>query len=159
MAEVKAGVSYVGVTVVTAGSGTTSSNVKAFSVTGLTESTAYDIYVVAQDDESTPNVQASVSLVNVITSDSTSPSVTFDPTSGATDVAVDSNITLIFDEAIRNVDDSALTESNVDSLVELRLTNSSGTAIAFDATINAGKRSSPSIQLVVLPKGQRSMLL
>jgi hypothetical protein len=80
-----------------------------------------------------------VAFLMTYNSDVTAPSVTFAPTSGATDVAVDSNITLTFDEAIRNVDDSALTDSNVDSVVELRLTNSSGTAIAFDATINAGK--------------------
>jgi hypothetical protein len=38
------------------------------AVTGLAETTAYDVYVVAQDDESpTPNVQASRVLVNVST--------------------------------------------------------------------------------------------
>ncbi len=36
-------------------------------VTGLTLDTSYDLYVVAQDDEATPNVQASVTLVNVTT--------------------------------------------------------------------------------------------
>jgi hypothetical protein len=39
------------------------------TITGLTASTAYDIYVVAQDDESTPNLQATPELVNVTTAD------------------------------------------------------------------------------------------
>lgn len=37
------------------------------AVSALTAQTAYDVYVVAQDDETTPNVQASVTLLNVMT--------------------------------------------------------------------------------------------
>lgn len=37
------------------------------AVLALTAQTAYDVYVVAQDDETTPNVQASVTLLNVMT--------------------------------------------------------------------------------------------
>jgi len=42
-------------------------------------------------------------------------------------------------EAVRNIDDSALTDSNVDSLITLKATNSSGSDIAFDATIDSDK--------------------
>ena len=38
------------------------------AVSGLTAGTAYDIYVVARDDEGTPNVQASTTLVETTTS-------------------------------------------------------------------------------------------
>lgn len=38
------------------------------AITGLSAGTAYDIYVVARDDEGTPNVQASPTLVNLTTS-------------------------------------------------------------------------------------------
>ncbi len=37
------------------------------AVGSLTAQTAYDVYVVAQDDETTPNVQANVTLLNVTT--------------------------------------------------------------------------------------------
>lgn len=68
--------------------------------------------------------------------DTTAPTATFSPANGATDVEVDANITITFDEAIRLVDDSALTDSNVDALITLKETNSSGSNIAFDATIS-----------------------
>ena len=72
--------------------------------------------------------------------DTTAPTITFSPADSATAVAIDSNITLTFDEAIRNTDNSELTDSNVDSLITLKLTNSSGTDIVFDATIDNAKR-------------------
>jgi len=72
--------------------------------------------------------------------DTTAPTITFSPADSATAVAIDSNITLTFSEAIRNTDNSELTDSNVDSLITLKLTNSSGTDIAFDATIDNAKR-------------------
>ncbi|MBN1990681.1 MAG: chitobiase/beta-hexosaminidase C-terminal domain-containing protein [Bacteroidales bacterium] len=36
-------------------------------LTGLTESTAYDVFVVAQDDETTPNKQAAVTKIDLLT--------------------------------------------------------------------------------------------
>ena len=53
---------------------------------------------------------------------------------------MNSNITLTFSEAIRNTDNSALTDSNVDSLITLKTTNSSGYDIAFNATIDSDKK-------------------
>ena len=41
---------------------------------------------------------------------------------------------------MRNTDNSALTDSNVDSLITLKETNSSGSDIAFDATIDSDKK-------------------
>ncbi|RNF75562.1 DUF4347 domain-containing protein, partial [Marinomonas rhizomae] len=73
-AQVKAGVSYGdnngrGATVVTSGNATVSSGdfSNTFNVTGLTASTSYDIYVVAEDDEGTPNLQSSVTKVDATT--------------------------------------------------------------------------------------------
>ncbi len=68
-----------------------------------------------------------------------SPTVTFSPLDAATDVALATNPTITFNEAVRNLDDSALTDSNVDSLITLKENNASGDDIAFDTTINAGK--------------------
>ena len=77
---------------------------------------------------------------NTDTSDTSSPTITFNPLNSATGVAKDANITLTFNEAIRNNDDTEITDANVDSLITLKRTNSSGNDIAFDATIDSAKR-------------------
>ena len=68
--------------------------------------------------------------------DVTAPSVTISPAGGATGVSSSSNITLDFDETVRNIDDSALTDANVDALITLKNTDAYGTDIPFDATIS-----------------------
>jgi len=68
------------------------------------------------------------------------PEIVFNPLNGSVGVALNTIITLTFNEAIRKAsDDSEITNSTVDDLITLKLTNSSGATIAFDATINAGK--------------------
>ena len=74
------------------------------------------------------------------TLDSTPPTITFNPINGATGVTANSNITITFDEAVRNTDDSVITDTNVDGLITLKDTNSSGTNISFDATIDGDKK-------------------
>ena len=49
------------------------------------------------------------------------------------------NITITFSEAVRNIDNTVLTDSNIDSHITLKLNNSSGNNINFDATINGNK--------------------
>ena len=71
-----------------------------------------------------------------VTYDTTAPTVTIVPTDGATDVASTSNITITFNEAVRLLDDTALTDDNVDALITLKDTDASGNDIAFDATIS-----------------------
>ena len=73
------------------------------------------------------------------TYDSSSPTTTFSPANSATAVAVASDITLTFNEAVRLINNSALDDSNVDALITLKENNSSGADIAFNATINGGK--------------------
>jgi len=72
--------------------------------------------------------------------DTTAPTVTFSPVTGATGVAISDNITITFSEAVRNIDNTVLTDSNIDSLITLRLNNTYGTNITFDATIDANKK-------------------
>ena len=55
-------------------------------------------------------------------------------------IATDSNITFTFSEAIRNLDDSEITNSNVGSLITLKNTDANGSDIAFSATINPAKK-------------------
>jgi len=60
-------------------------------------------------------------------------------------VAISDNITITFSEAVRNIDNTVLTNSNsgdangVGSLITLRLNNTYGTNIAFYATIDTNK--------------------
>ncbi|AUJ63543.1 hypothetical protein B9057_04120 [Aestuarium zhoushanense] len=63
------------------------------------------------------------------------PGFTFDPADSSTGVAANSNITITASEAIRLLNDTALNNTNIDALITLKETNSSGADIAFDATI------------------------
>ncbi len=71
--------------------------------------------------------------------DTTTPTATFSPPNGATGIAVNENITITFSEAVRNIDNTVLTDSNIDSHITLKLNNASGNNINFDATINVNK--------------------
>ncbi len=81
-ANVKAGQANGGGVAVSTGNVTLNSG--AFSgtitLTGLSASTAYDVYVVAEDDEGTPNLQASAIKVDITTSaaPNTAPTVDLD---------------------------------------------------------------------------------
>ena len=123
------------------GTGTTAITINPGSdLSGETE--YYVLIDTTAFDDSSSNSYAGISSTTALsftTADIAAPTVTFSPLNSATSVAVDSNITITFDEAVRNTNDSALTDSNVDSLITLKTTNSSGTDIAFDATINAAK--------------------
>lgn len=66
--------------------------------------------------------------------DTTAPSVAFLPLNGATNVASSVHPTLTFNENVRLLDNSAITNTNVDAIVEVRLNNASGTLVPFDAT-------------------------
>jgi hypothetical protein len=77
--------------------------------------------------------------VNVAAADTTAPTVVFLPADSATDVAINSTITLTFSEAVRNLDDSALADGDLAALITLKETNASGANVAFTAVINAEK--------------------
>ena len=68
--------------------------------------------------------------------DTTAPTATIVPTNAATNVATTVNPTISFNEAIRLINDSSITNTNVDALVEFRLNNASGAIVPFDATIS-----------------------
>lgn len=67
--------------------------------------------------------------------DTTPPTATIVPANGAISVATSTNPTISFNEAVRLIDNSAITNTNVDALIELRLNNTTGTIVPFDATI------------------------
>ncbi|MBV5311314.1 DUF4347 domain-containing protein [Chromatium okenii] len=69
VAEVKAGADYGSVTKIASGNSVTSGGTfdATFNITSLATSTAYDIYVVAEDDEGTPNMMVTATKVDVTT--------------------------------------------------------------------------------------------
>jgi len=71
--------------------------------------------------------------------DNTAPNVSFSPANDSVGITVNDNITITFNEAVRNIDNTELTNNNIDSLITLKLNNASGSNINFDATINTNK--------------------
>ena len=97
------------------------------------------VHVEIQELEDASNNTMSATSGTFSVTDSTAPVVTFDPADGSTLVALDTDITITFNEEVRLVDNSAINNTNVDSLITLKDANSNGADIAFDATINSDK--------------------
>ena len=125
-------------------SGSGSTEITINPATTLECSTGYYLTIAATAfDDSSSNSYAGINdatTLNFTTADSCAPTITFSPSDSQTGVASDTNITLTFDEATRNTDDTALTDSNIDSLITLKDTNASGSDIAFDAIIDSDKK-------------------
>ena len=85
------------------------------------------------------NAVSAISSVFTII-DNAVPTFTFNPVDSDTNVIVSSNITITFNELIRNINNSTLTDSNVDNLITLKDADSSGSNITFNATIDADKK-------------------
>lgn len=68
--------------------------------------------------------------------DTVAPIATFSPVTASANVATSVNPTISFNESVRLIDNSAITNTNVDALVQLRLNNATGTIVPFDATIS-----------------------
>lgn len=69
------------------------------------------------------------------------PTITFSPAGSATKVAfISTPITVTFSAAVRNIDNSEITDVMLDTTyLTLKETNNSGAAVPFTATINAAK--------------------
>ena len=87
-------------------------------------------------DGTNPDIGAYEHILGTPFVDTTAPTVTLSPANGAVAVSVNSNITITFDEAVRNIDDSNLSDTNVDGLITLKENNDSGADISLAATIN-----------------------
>ena len=72
-------------------------------------------------------------------SDITTPTVTFLPLNGASNVIASINPTISFNESVRLLNNDAITNTNIDSVVEVRLNDASGTLVPFDATFASNK--------------------
>ncbi len=116
------------------------------SVTGLSASTAYDVYFVARDDESTPNVQASVTLVDVTTSapaDVTPPSVSVTTTSSDPTNDNPIPVTITFSEEVDEFNSESLISVTGASLADF----ASPDSITF--TVNATPTGDGTVEVSV----------
>jgi len=68
--------------------------------------------------------------------DTTPPLASFNPTHNATNVAINTQPTISFNEDVRLIDNSPITNTNVDALVEVRQGSITGATVPFDATFN-----------------------
>lgn len=120
-AEVKAGTASGGTGAVTSGSQTLSSGdfSHTFNLTGLSASTAYDIYIVAEDDESSLNIQATATKVDIIT--------VAPPNAVPTIIGAPSDLT-VTEDSVSNIDLSSVTFADVNGdKLTVTLTVSAGT--------------------------------
>jgi hypothetical protein len=98
-------------------------------------------YVEMNPVEDGSNNATTASNITFTTGDSLPPQVTFNPTNSATNVSVNGNIIINFNEPIRKINDDPIVDADIASLVELKVTNDAGAVVAFTGTINAGKTS------------------
>lgn len=68
--------------------------------------------------------------------DTAAPIASFLPANMSSNISTSVHPTITFNESIRLINDDAVDNNNVGSLLELRLNNATGTSIPFDATIN-----------------------
>ncbi|HIA00112.1 MAG TPA: hypothetical protein EYN68_11445, partial [Candidatus Marinimicrobia bacterium] len=69
--------------------------------------------------------------------DTIAPAIIWSPVDASTDVPVASNVTITFNELVRNIDNTDLTNTNVDGLITLKSDNANGSDISFEATITS----------------------
>ena len=125
--------------------GTISSDRKTLTITPdeiLDMSTYYYIILldeVIEDAEGNEN-EKETSKFKTGTQDLAPPKATFSPVNNATNIAVSSNITISFDEAIRLSNNSTVTNSNITGFIELRENSATGTKKSFSASINSTKK-------------------
>ena len=77
---------------------------------------------------------------NFTTGDFTDPVVVFDPADGSTDIDANVSVTLTFSEAIRKIDDSELTNSDITDFILFKETDKNGSDVVFTGTIDASKQ-------------------
>jgi D-arabinose 5-phosphate isomerase GutQ len=99
------------------------------------------VYVCVNGVEDNSNNALAETCATFTTADADAPTVNMNPNDGATDVAVDTKVTLTFSESVRNLDDSALDDTNVDARITFKYEDANGSDIPFDATIDSDKKT------------------
>ena len=133
--EIKAGTGNGGSGQVTSGNAEISTGdfTNAFSVAGLSGNTAYDVYVVAEDDEGTPNLQAGPTKIEITT-------VNTVPTFNSTAItSVNENAAYSYILATSDADGDALTltGTTLPNWLTLKATNTVSTFAGANSTGDA----------------------
>lgn len=68
--------------------------------------------------------------------DATAPTVVFAPLNNVLNLPINTHPKISFNEAIRLINNNAITDANVGSLIELRVNDATGATVAFNATIS-----------------------
>ena len=114
------------------------------TVTISLEATVSPLTGVAQDFTSpvqyTVTAEDGTTQIYTVTVTVTAPTVAILPANGTTGIATDVTPTLTFDAAVRNIDDSEITDANVDGLITFKTPDAAGANVAFDATISVDKK-------------------
>ena len=109
----------------------------------LTNAGSYTI-TARQRSDAAGNWSVNATYITVVinqATDSTAPTVTFSPDNGTTGIAISDNITITFSEAVRKIDNTMLTDSDLGNLITLKYNYASGSDnITFEATINTDKK-------------------
>ena len=82
-------------------------------------------------------IRVGTTFADVTPLETTPPVTSFNPANAATGVEISSNIVISFDEAVRNLDGSAIADPT--TLITFKETDAAGADVPFTATINAGK--------------------
>ncbi|MDM8523625.1 Ig-like domain-containing protein [Desulfococcaceae bacterium HSG8] len=107
------------------------------TITGLKPSTTY--YVVAYAISSDESYTSYSRKIATLTTTIGGPEFTFEPDNGDTDVAQNTDITITFDAPVRLLDNSEMTDTNIDELITFKENSPTGADVSFDATVNSGK--------------------
>ncbi|HRE66221.1 MAG TPA: Ig-like domain-containing protein [Cyclobacteriaceae bacterium] len=102
----------------------------------LSNNTTY--YVELNPVEDGDGNETTQSIITFSTPDTIAPTVSFNITNGATGVLETTQIIITFNEPVRDIDDSGITVGELNTLVELKLTDNAGAAVPFTATLTGG---------------------
>ena len=95
---------------------------------------------IASVEDANDNAMVLTSFTFTTVADMVAPVMSSVPDDAATDVEINATVVITFDEAVRNIDDSEITDANVASLISFKETDNSGADVAFTATIDATKK-------------------
>ncbi len=123
--------------------GSVTANAKvAFKGEGkISELKAYANDITYQTKPSTITTGSNVSKPPVLAEDKEGPVPTFTPKNDATNVAIDTKITVVFDEPIYLEGGGKVTASSLEDVFELRKSSQTGTELDFSAEISSDKKT------------------
>jgi len=127
---------------ITAASGTTISTATVNAESYFHGSGTISLMNVNADDityETKPKRWTVASSADTPTESDETSDITYSPKNAATNVKLDAKITITFDEAMEMYDGDSISNSDIDDFVELRKSSSSGSTVAYSASINNAK--------------------